>query len=223
MPRILPDQRRRGFGGTVLRWLLDHHVAVGHRTVSSAAEDEVAVAFAAHHGFVEVDRQVEQVRAIARDEPEPSPYVGVEFTTVAADPDLLRRAFRIAEQGFADLALATGPAKVTLDEWLRDEATLPGGSVVAIADGEVVGYAGLIAWNDDDSRAENGLTVVDREWRGRGLATALKRRQLAWAAANGLREIVTWTQDANDAMRHINTRLGYETGTISRTVRRDLP
>jgi RimJ/RimL family protein N-acetyltransferase len=94
---------------------------------------------------------------------------------------------------------------------------------VAIADGEVVGYAGLIAWNDDDSRAENGLTVVDREWRGRGLATALKRRQLAWAAANGLREIVTWTQDANDAMRHINTRLGYETGTISRTVRRDLP
>jgi hypothetical protein len=108
MPRILPDQRRRGFGGTVLRWLLDHHVAVGHRTVSSAAEDEVAVAFAAHHGLVEVDRQVEQVRAIARDEPEPSPYVGVEFTTVAADPDLLRRAFRIAEQGFADLALATG-------------------------------------------------------------------------------------------------------------------
>jgi len=64
--------------------------------------------------------------------------------------------------------------------------------------------------------------VVDRSWRGKGLGTALKRRQLAWAAANGLRELVTWTQDANDAMRHVNASLGYATRTISRTLRRDL-
>ena len=37
------------------------------------------------------------------------------------------------------MALVTGPACVPLDEWLRDEATLPGGSIVAIADGEIVG------------------------------------------------------------------------------------
>ncbi len=40
--------------------------------------------------------------------PTPPPYPGVEFTTVAADPDLLRRAYPVAEQGYADLALATG-------------------------------------------------------------------------------------------------------------------
>ncbi|HEX6868919.1 MAG TPA: GNAT family N-acetyltransferase [Candidatus Limnocylindrales bacterium] len=222
MPRILPPHRRRGFGTALLEALLDHHVAVGHRTVSSRAEDDVAFAFATHHGFVEIDRQIEQVRTITSREPDPPPYPGVEFTTVAADPGLLERAYPLATHGYADMALVTGPAHVPLDEWLRDEATLPGGSIVAIADGEIVGWAGLTAWNDDDTRAENGLTVVHRAWRGRGLATALKRRQLAWASVNGLRELVTWTQDANDAMRHVNSSLGYVTRTISRTLRRDL-
>ena len=73
------------------------------------------------------------------------------------------------------------------------------------------------------TRAENGLTVVDRRWRGRGLATALKRRQLAWAAANGIREIVTWTQEGNEAMQRVNVRLGYTARSVSRTMRRDLP
>ena len=223
MVRILPEHRRRGFGSEVLRVILDVHLAAGRRSVASHAQDDGALAFAEHHGFVEVDRQVEQVRTIARHEPAPPPYPGVEFTSVAADPDLLRRAYPLAQQGYADLALATGPARISLDEWLRDEASLPGGSMVALADGEVVGYAGLIAWNDDETRAENGLTVVDRAWRNKGLATALKRRQLAWASANGLRELVTWTQDANAAMRHVNTRLGYATRSMHRTVRRDLP
>ena len=92
---------------------------------------------------------------------------------------------------------------------------------MALADGEVVGYAGLVAFNDDPTRAENGLTAVDRAWRGRGLAASMKRRQLAWAAANGLREIVTWTQQGNEAMQHVNVGLGYRTRSISRTVRRD--
>jgi len=223
MSRILPGYRRHGFGSAMLRALLDHHVAAGRRSVAAHAEDDAASAFAAHHGFVEVDRQVEQVRAIGPDEPDPEPYPGVIFTTVAADPDLLRRAYPLAQQGYADLALATGPAHVPLEEWLRDEATLPAGSMVAIADGDIVGYAGLIAWNDDDARAEHGLTVVDRAWRNRGLATALKRRQLAWASASGIAELVTWTQQGNDAMRQVNERLGYVTRSISQTVRLDLP
>jgi len=222
-PRILPDHRRRGFGSAVLRTILEAHAAAGRHSVASHAEDEGALAFALHHGFHEVDRQVELVRAITPDEPEPSPYPGIEFTTVAADPGLLRRAHPIAEQGFADLALTTGPARIPLEEWLREEASVPGGSMVALADGEIVGYAGLIAWNDDDTRAENGLTVVDRAWRSKGLATALKRRQLRWASENGIRELVTWTQDGNVAMQRVNTRLGYVARSVSHTVRRDLP
>ena len=94
---------------------------------------------------------------------------------------------------------------------------------MALAGGAIVGYAGLLAFSDDAARAENGLTVVDRAWRGRGLAEALKRRQLAWASANGIREVVTWTQLGNEAMQWLNLRLGYTSRSISRTMRRDLP
>jgi GNAT superfamily N-acetyltransferase len=201
---------------------MDHARARGFTTVGGHAEDDGALAFAIRHGFEEVDRQVEQVRNLSGLEPAPPPFPDLELATVAQRPELLQRAYALARQGFADMALRTGPATIAVDAWLREEATLPGGSFVALEHGMIVGYAGLLAWDGDPSRAENGLTVVDRRWRGRGLATALKRRQLAWAAANGITQVVTWTQADNEAMRRVNQGLGYVTGTISRTMRRDL-
>ena len=222
-PRILPGHRRRGAGTAVLRHLMEHLATRGFTSVGGHAEDDAAFAFATAHGFEEVDRQVEQVCRLAPGRPTPPPYEGVDITTVAQHPELLQRAYALARQGFADMALRTGPASVEIDAWLREEATLPGGTFVALDHGMIVGYAGLLAWDGDSARAENGLTVVDRRWRGRGLATALKRRQLAWAATNGIREIVTWTQSDNTAMRRVNDTLGYETRTVSRRMRRDLP
>lgn len=224
-PRILPDHRRRGAGSAVLRHLMDHAASRGFTTIGGHAEDDGALAFATKHGFEEIDRQVEQVRRLAADEspgPPDPPFIGLTITTVADRPELLQRAYALARQGYADMALRTGPASVPVEAWLREEASLPGGSFVALEHGIIVGYAGLLAWDGDPERAENGLTVVDRRWRGHGLATALKRRQLAWAAANGVREIITWTQADNEAMRRVNQRLGYVTGTVSRTMRRDL-
>ncbi|MGI9110807.1 MAG: GNAT family N-acetyltransferase [Gaiellaceae bacterium] len=221
-PRILPEHRRRGVGSAVLERSLQHARASGFDSAIAHAEKPGAIEFAHRHDFAEADREVEQVRVVRADEPEPSPYDGVVFSSVAADPTLLERAYGVAHQGYADLALATGGIVVPLEEWLRDEATLPGGSIVALDGDRVVGYAGLLAWNDDDARAENGLTAVDRAWRRRGLATALKRRQLAWASANGIRELVTWTQTGNEGMRSVNERLGYVTRTISLRMRREL-
>jgi len=46
---------------------------------------------------------------------------------------------------------------------------------------------------------------------------------LEWAAANGLRELYTWTQIGNSAMRGLNERLGYVTSRAGVTVSRALP
>ena len=220
-PRILPAWRRRGIGGAVLDRLIDRASELGHRSVASLVDEEPALAFATARGFSEIDRQVEQVRQARPEEPEPAPYPGVTFMSVAEMPSLRRDAWAVAERGYADMKLVTGPARVTFDEWLNEDATLPGGSIIALADGRVVGWAGLIAWNDEDHRAENGLTAVDREWRGRGLAAAMKRRQLRWAAEHGIHEIVTWTQQGNEAMQHVNIGLGYVTRSVAHAVRRD--
>ena len=95
----------------------------------------------------------------------------------------------------------------------RDGGDVPAGSFVALAGDEIVGYSGLCAM--PDGVVEDGLTVVRRDWRRRGLAEALKRAKLAWAAANGIAEIVTWTQRGNEGMRALNERLGYAYRSVS--------
>jgi hypothetical protein len=62
-------------------------------------------------------------------------------------------------------------------------------------------------------RRMDGRTLSDEEVERLGLA--LKRLELEWAARNGIREVVTWTQRGNAGMRAVNERLGYEYRTIA--------
>ena len=219
-PRVLPEFRRRGIGSALLPELAAHAGRFGVGEVSALVDDQGSAAFAERFGFREVDRQVEQVRTLGGESEGDLPD-GVEVTTVAERPQLLREAYPLASEGYADLA-TDGPVEVSLEDWLREEATLPGGSFVALAGGEIVGYSGLMR-HDNPGVAEDGLTVVRRDWRRRGLALALKRHELAWAAANGIREIVTWTQRGNEGMRRLNERLGYEYRGVSLTMCAPLP
>ena len=218
--RVLPDARRRGVGTALLRAAAANAARSGVQKVSAHVEDSGARAFAERFGFREIDRQVEQVKVLD-DEPEPPLLRGLDVVTVAERPELLRAADPLACEGYADFAL-DGPATIAFDEWLREEATLPEGSFVALEGGQVVGFSGLVR-HDDEAVAEDGLTVVRRDRRGRGIAYALKRMELAWASANGYREVVTWTQRGNDAMRGLNERLGYAYRSESVTMLAALP
>ena len=121
------------------------------------------------------------------------------------------------------MATCTPSVTITLDDWLSgDDANLPEGSFFALADDEIVGLLRSLP-DDRTASVEDGLTVVRRDWRRRGLAEALKRAELAWAAANGVEDIATWTQTGNEAMRSLNERLGYTYRSVSITVRTDLP
>jgi mycothiol synthase len=223
-PLVLRARRRRGVGSALLAELLAHARALGFTAAGAHVDgaDEPSLAFACRHGFEELDRQVEMVLSLDGPSSEPPPFDGVEFTAIADRPELLEQSYGLACEGYADLKLASGSVSVTLEEWLRDEATFPGGSFVALADAEIIGYAGLMRWPDDDARAEHGLTVVRRAWRRRGLATALKTREIAWASRNSVRELVTWTQRGNEALQGVNERLGYITRSVSVSVRRPL-
>jgi mycothiol synthase len=222
-PRVLPDFRRRGVGTALIVQLASHLEALGFRTAGAHVDgnDEGSLAFARRFGFEEADRQVEQVRALG-DEPPAGPPAGVSFVTVAERPELLREAYPLGVQGWADMA-TTEPVTISLEDWLAEEATFPDGSFVALADGEIVGYSGLCRRGDDPTVAEDGLTVVRSDWRRRGLATALKRAELAWAASSGIREVITWTQRGNEAMRAANERLGYVYRQVSVNMRGPIP
>jgi RimJ/RimL family protein N-acetyltransferase len=58
--------------------------------------------------------------------------------------------------------------------------------------------------------AEHLLTCVVRPWRGRGVATALKQAQIAWARRAGITRLTTSNDSPSAAMLAVNRRLGYE-------------
>jgi mycothiol synthase len=220
--RVLPEHRRRGVGTALLRLLAEQAAAMGFGVAGTNIDDPGSLRFAERYGFTEVDRQVEQVRAIG-DEPTPRAPRGVVIVPVSARPDLWRSAYEsVGVQAFQDVA-TIAPLDVTLAEWERDWITNRDATFIALAGDEVIGCAGLMPDQDSPQRAEHALTAVRRDWRRRGVAAALKRSTFAWAAAHGLTEVYTWTQRGNDGMRALNTHLGFATRRESISMRASLP
>ncbi|MFI5709883.1 GNAT family N-acetyltransferase [Kribbella sp. NPDC051620] len=222
MPRVHPDFRRRGVGTELLRVLADHAVAEGYDTAGASVDDEESRLFAERFGFVETNRQVEQVRRIG-DEPWPVPPEEYQIVSVAERPELWAKAYH-------QVALPTLPdmdhpvaIKVSAYEWEQEWINDPAAMFVAVAGDEVIGVAGLLLDSDRPERAEVAYTAVRREWRGKSVASTLKRTSMAWAAENGITEIYTWTQRGNDSMRRLNEHLGFSYGIVSLSLRAPLP
>src|SRR5688572_3535945 len=209
MPRVPPAFRRRGYGSALLRALLAHAAMLDGRDVAVGyVEDPGSLAFAERYGFREFDRQVEQVRPVgpedAADMADVAVPDGVRIVPVGQRPDLWPVAYEVlGQQAFEDMALVT-PITVTLEQWEQTWISDPDAMFLALAGEEIVGSAGLILDTDQPQRAENALTVVRRDWRGRGVARALKQVTLAWAAGHDITEVYTWTQRGNDDMRALN-------------------
>ena len=220
--RVLPQHRRRGVGAELVRALVEHAGALGPASVSGFvdAAEPGSIAFAERYGLKQVDFQLQQVREVG-DEAAPE-LRGIDLVALGdRRNELLRAAWPVAEEAYADFPVP-GELGFTLEQWLRDEATVPGGSFVALELGDVVGYAGLVE-HADDATAEHGLTAVRRDRRRRGIARALKRAQLHWAAQNGVSTLVTWTQQRNDAMQALNRSLGYRDAGKVLTMHGTLP
>ncbi len=217
--RVLPEQRGHGVAREFVRALCEHARALGREGVNAFvdATDSESLAVAEHYGLRQVDFQLQQSRTIG-DESEPALDV---VSLAGRREELLRAAWPLAQEAWADLPI---PGEVTypLASWLRDEATVEGGSFVAYEGSEIVGYAGLSA-HAVPGIAEHGLTAVARTHRGRGIGRALKQAQLHWAAQNGVHTLVTWTQQGNEAMQSLNRSLGYEDVSKVLTMQGPLP
>ncbi len=208
--RVLSHHRRRGVGTALLLGRADHARSLGLGGVNAFvyADEPHSIAFAESLGLAEVDYQLQQARLIGT-ERMPDALPGIEIRSLESRrEELLAAVWPVALEGYEDLPI---PGGVTYkkETWLRDEATRPDGSFVALEGGEPVGYAGMVEHANGAALAEHGLTVVRRDRRGRGIARVLKQTQLHWASHTGINELVTWTQRGNEAMQSLNRGLGY--------------
>jgi mycothiol synthase len=222
-PRVLRQFRRRGIGTALLAALADQALACGHDEAGAHIEAEEGFAFAARFGFAERNRQIEQVYRVRGDEPEPDLPDGIAIVPLESRHDLRARLFaELVEGALPDLALDR-PVEVTEDEWWSSWIPSSEWAFVALHGNEVVGMAGLLDDDDRPERAENLLTAVRRDLRGRGIARALKQHTLRCAADRGLTEVYTWTQTGNEAMQQLNRSLGYVDRNTVVSVRAALP
>jgi mycothiol synthase len=205
--RVLPEWRRRGIGSALYNEALAHARALEPEWISTQVSeaDPDSVAWAVRRGFVETQRQVELLLRLSGHEQAPSPPDGIEIVEVT--PDLHEAAYALTKEAWEDLPVAAPIEVAPFDVWLEED--MPGPiSFCAMEDGEMVGFAGLIE-RDARGLLEHGLTATRRTHRRRGIATALKQTQIAWAVANGYRELITFTQDRNEGMQAINLALGF--------------
>jgi mycothiol synthase len=213
---VLPEYRRRGLGRALLERVLAAAHAHGSDVLAAGVEegDEAGERFAARFGLCEVLRELEICRAVRPDEREPTPPEGIALVELSTRPDLLRDAYAVACEALPQMPLHAPLELPTYERWLDENATgadvLAGGTLLALDGDRVVGFVSLLRRAADPHLAEHGLTSVAAGHRNRGIATALKQAQIAWASRNGYRELMTSTQDANAPMRAVNDKLGYE-------------
>jgi mycothiol synthase len=204
--RVLPEARRHGLGSALFELLLEHARGLEPEWLSTQVSeaDADSLAWAEHRGFAEYGRQVELVLALGGDEQWPAPLDGIQV--VELTENLHDAAYDLTCEAWADLPTEVPVAAPTYDVWLEEEVPGPV-AFVALDAGEVVGFAALLERGPD--RLEHGLTATRRSHRRRGIASLLKRTEIAWAAANGYYELITFTQDRNEGMQAINLALGF--------------
>ena len=204
--RVLPEARRRGLGSALYELVVDHARALEPEwlsTMVSGAEAE-SVAWAERRGFEEYGRQVELVLELRGDEQRPGPVGGIRV--VELTQDLHDAAYELALEALEDLPTEVRIDPPSYEVWLEEE--VPGPVAFVALDGdEVIGFAALM--ERGPRRLEHGLTATRRSRRRQGIATMLKRTEIAWAAEHGYRELITFTQDRNEGMQAINLALGF--------------
>jgi GNAT superfamily N-acetyltransferase len=165
------------------------------------------VAFLEPRGYEEVRRYVISELDVPN-APDPDPPA-FDLVTFAQRPDLAPALFSLAQIAHPD---QPGRSDSTVsDAWFEWglAANPPESYFIALDDDDrVLGYGYL---EHHDGQWKNGFMAVAREARGRGVAGAIKRAQIAWAKANGVPTLRTANEVRLEGMLALNRRFGYRT------------
>ena len=215
---VLPEARRRGVGSALYAAVSDHTRAIGKEFLVTMAHEDLpeSIEFLAHRGFEERERMASvRLQLATLGAPEIAPPAGIEITTLEARPDLGRATYEVALEALPDIPGDGPQVPVSLEEFLARDVTKPTipawGFAVAIemATDRLVGYASLEVPSGTPTLGWHHMTAVSRAWRGRRVASALKRATIRAAVEHGLEALGGENDVTNAPMREINRRLGY--------------
>ena len=223
-----PEFQRQGVGSCLYTALIDHVCANWNPSRVSAEASELrpwSCAFLEHRGFQEVQRRWDAALQVAEARLDRLPAAirrvadsGVRITTVEQertvrgdqfDQDL----YAVEQRIYLDEPGYDPEGSLQFDQFrdfeLNPKTRVDAGSFLALDGTRLVGVSRLRR----DARGEGilhvGFTGVEAEYRGRGIALALKLLTLEYARDAGFLEIRTENDSTNAPMLHINLELGF--------------
>lgn len=224
--QVDPDHQHRGLGRdlyTVLEGVAASRRALG-LWAAVRADHPRGLRFFERAGFVErrrvwisrLDLVAVQPTSPARS-PEEWVAGGVEFTTVAEEgaerPEFLERLYRLYSEAGMDVPRMGAPAPASFDQFVdlmfRGPGYLPEGMFLARVGNEYASLTFLAKLPSEPDTLHIDFTGTARAFRGRGIASELKRRSIEFARARGYRYVRTGNDSQNDAIWSINEKLGF--------------
>lgn len=226
---VMRAHRRRGLGDALLGAVeLEARAAKAPRILSNTnAAFAGSLEWATKRGYKEIGRRIESYVDVQAFDGAPLNDVvgrveasGIRLATVT---ELLRgRDPAATEQFWHDLWEAEAPMWEDVP-WASPTPHWPFEKFkkLAVDSGKMVNEATIVALDGEriaaftstgkqgTDRGYTWMTGTGRNYRSRGLATALKVKMLAAAKAAGLRAMLTTNDEPNKAMRGINAKLGY--------------
>jgi mycothiol synthase len=223
---VHPDHQNRGYG----RALLERAEATasergGERIFSWTEETRPrSVRFLDHAAYEEVERRWESTLDLARcdlgrfqDAVDRVISSGIRIMSVdsfsAERGDWKRDLHRLYTDVEQDVPAPFPIQRVRFEDF---EASSLGhrfigdGFFVALDGDQLVGLTEPQPVDDVPNAIEQNLTGVRSDYRGRGIALALKAEAAIWAAETGYTSIRTQNAQSNAAMLAVNDRLGFE-------------
>lgn len=237
---VHPEFRRQGVGaalyGELLRRVQERAARELRTMLSDLPQDRPGVAFLTARGFQPVwDRYESSIHTADVDlgafggllrDVEAQGIALRSLAELREDPARDRQLYELDWLLFQDVPTGTALTRRPQEQWVKDELDDPGLrpelSFVAVdparsdpLTGPYVGYS-TIGWNAAGNYGYIGMTGVLREYRGRGLARALKVAAMRALHAAGGGQIRTFNDAPNRAMLAMNEALGFRR-TATRT------
>jgi GNAT superfamily N-acetyltransferase len=214
--RVVRSNRGKGVGSALLERLGHWASGLGYRELTGEVRevDGDSIGWTQRRGYVEVGRnsrlvlELDSVEAPAVEAP-----TGIAITTWAERPDVIENVYAVACEAYPDVPGEEDEVMPPFEQWLsmdmQGAGDRPEATFIALAGDDVAGYAKLSLSNARPGVAMHDMTGVRRSWRGRGIAGALKRAEIAWAKDNGFRRLETMNEERNEPIRRLNQRHGY--------------